>query len=650
MPRKSHRIYDPTLSATDTMPITMEDTLGIGYEENNHTDDPLKPGAYYDDYDDQERQTTEIVDPRLHGLPLPPKKYKRCLWILLAVGVLAIIIAVSVQASKRNNNSSSSSVPGQPGYLVPPPLGLFATCAQYNIQMNPNELVKCAEMCQAAECCDYPVGLDLSCLENNQEDCLEYHQACAILLNPDQSQTSTITVPEAPSNLSAICNPDNFSSANDIKTCAQACVPYHCCYEPNQDGDGDVCSTEPNCSGYAPCFVLRAHDNIKKGIASEVLHKCYGPGPIDDCVEVCQVARCCFTIEGECAYKSNTEAFCNQYAACERLWGNTDDLTSSITDSPSMLATLNVVKFPTLEPTMSGTLEPTRTAMPTDESFGKIATSYFLPPLPDNITEVCGGVTSEIDDGFFQCDTLCMAAECCDFPEKFPQSCLGTQTDLCMEYSLACAVLDANVTYVTVELDILDKNLEDDTLGDVCSAESISYTFGLSECRKRCEPARCCWSSNYARCDDPRCIHYAPCLNLVAMHTDDEDIIETVQTACTSNMIASVTGRAVCEAVCLQHRCCYDDTCSLDDPKACAQYDGCRILYQEGSTFAGLPVPVNDGHVTLPTPTNLQDICAVDFMNDDNFFNDCAAACSAAECCNYPANMAISCLKGNEGT
>jgi hypothetical protein len=352
----------------------------------------------------------------------------------------------------------------------------------------------------------------------------------------------------------------------------------------------------------------------------------------------------------DCQDKTEEKRFCAQYEACRQIPGWSVD-GQSATLTPTIMATLE----PTLAPSVQNgssttqyptgkTFEPTISAMPTNADFGQI--SKYLPPLPANLTDLCNAIGASVDDGddfYYKCDTSCMNAECCSLPEKFPQSCLGSQTELCLEYSLACASLDANTTHNNIELKIQNHSLENSSLGDVCSAESISYTFGLKECRRRCKPAQCCWQKNGARCNDPRCNVYAPCLNLVAMYTVGDSIIETVQTACRRSMIASVQGRAICESVCLQHSCCYDASCVVHDATVCDQYDGCKALFESGTRFN-----TTVGHATLPAPTNLQDICDENFMDGQTFYENCAAVCSAAECCNYPANMEISCLKGNE--
>jgi hypothetical protein len=326
MVKKSRRnLYDPSLNPSDDAEgVTAASSFNMEgegiYKDGSYHDDPL----YFQDdaYLEEERQTTEILDPNLHKLQRPNRCRRNVFYLLLSFGALAIIVTMSVLVKKKKATRSSSTANSilAPTVFHPPPADLATTCSLAVINASAENRLKCQEICGSADCCSFPANLDLSCLAGHEDGCQVYHASCGILDSSAPLDTAKY-VPPAPKNMDAICAVDKLNSASGLRACADYCLPQKCCY----DTVGISCRTNANCMGYAACQNLDALDNIHHQITLEVDAKCSNPAFANACKDACQTSACCFVPNLQCQYKENIQTFCSQYQSCKKVWINNGD-------------------------------------------------------------------------------------------------------------------------------------------------------------------------------------------------------------------------------------------------------------------------------------------------------------------------------------
>lgn len=221
-----------------------------------------------------------------------------------------------------------------------------------------------------------------------------------------------------------------------------------------------------------------------------------------------------------------------------------------------------------------------------------------LVPIPDEINDVCTPAALEIIDSKQTCEAICAKAECCNFPERLPQSCLADNHLECLQYHKLCAYLDDNTPSIAqdIEIPVAPANLL-----DICSGDSTASPGGLAQCTDICEPAKCCYEITTSNCrDDENCDGYAGCFNLRVGAIEDQTIEMAVTAACTVEGVQTVQGRAKCSSLCLQQRCCIHgaETCAHKSQAICDQYFACEHLYHNNDVMT----PVTTGHAQIDLP------------------------------------------------
>jgi len=110
-----------------------------------------------------------------------------------------------------------------------------------------------------------------------------------------------------------------------------------------------------------------------------------------------------------------------------------------------------------------------------------------LAPVPDDIDEICNRDVWTTDPEIREaCASVCSAAECCNFPQQLPQSCLENNHLNCLNYHRSCVLLDDTTTSAGTSVQIQPAP---DALSEICSITSLSTSAGMEECSQICGAA-----------------------------------------------------------------------------------------------------------------------------------------------------------------
>lgn len=613
-----------------------EDNASVGQGREGNYDyivtSSKTPGVptmvYRDDpYSPTNANHKRSMSSELH-LDLTESQRRSSRWSKLALGILAVVILlVAAVALHRNKHAAPASSSTNPEVLTalaplpPPPQNLSSLCAFSAIQDNHmvtdvanNEglYLSCLQACEVADCCDYPPELELSCLQGNEEVCMAYHKDCGNLLAT--AVQSNTTIKPAPPEVADFCSPSSLATNVGIRSCARYCLPVECCWEQGVAS----CTSNPNCAGYSPCLHLRASDEAVMSIEEIVAEKCasnmlQNTSGIIECQAACEPAKCCYdtTI---CPEKLDT-SFCGAYDGCVVLYDgtvSTQALTQASTISEASAATIawnNATNFP-------------------DQP----------PDLPPGISVACDAAFINDDSHLTTCEDDCAGAACCKFPVGQNKSCLVGFRKQCYKYNMYCSVLDGSLV-ANPNPDAV-QNIDMGDVEDACNINSLSTTAGYQLCERYCNASSCCWSDTVElHCrDNQLCEKYSACLNFKALTHVNPAIKDAVDQICTATRIATPAGRAMCDQLCSQHKCCYNATataCPFEDPAICNQYSSCSVLNTAVQGFAALPA----------FPPNLVGMCYNLSSAEDQI--KCSETCKAAECCLLPENLPTSCLKTN---
>lgn len=638
---KSRRaVYDPSI-------MDRADSLHGGSDPDDAATDPSSPDPLLSPPDTDEdliagdavthnssstiifQEQQEILDPRLHKIQSVrrEKENSKCrrnfLVTLLLIGLVAIIVTVSVVIAKNNQKAADEAAAANKNkatsprvYLEPTPAGLIQACKQQSVQ--------CEEGCEKSECCDLPSNFELSCLKGNEATCLNYHTACHVLHQPDGVGTVETPVEVAPTNLAITCSINNLLTDSGIRKCSKLCKPHHCCYEAGVPS----CTKHPNCLGYAPCLNLRAAKTMHSAIVDQIEFECQRNKIVSsrigrlECKNTCKLGACCFVGNKKCRKKPSN--YCEQYQGCKILHDKTlpelpeqepepdDDYDDD--DYDDDFIDFEDDDFDDFYDDMDAeplSEEMSDEELEEDDDIDDGGDSVWdvphpvLDPIPAEITNVCApdatqgsNVQGSLDDKQ-KCAAICAKAECCNFPERLPQSCLVDNHLTCLQYHKSCANLDGITPSIAqdVEIPVAPNNLP-----DVCSVDSIATPVGLTECADICEPAKCCYELTSSHCrDHANCDGYATCFNLRAGIEENANIATVVNAACTTKAVKTVAGRAKCNQLCVQQRCCLRgaETCSHKSQSICDQYIACELLYENNN----IETPVNNGHAVVDLPS-----------------------------------------------
>ena len=668
MGRKSRRsVYDPSIidrlasdADSSTAASNEVDPLALSESQPYHDDPNFSVARPYSDdpysahFEPEHQAHQEILDPKLHGLNKKNTRgRRRCLIALVCAGVLAIIVTVAVIASRGNGGGSGSSK-SKRATLPPITIDLMQTCKDGRTDTNAHQT--CREWCEKAQCCEYSTNFDLSCLKGNENLCMDYAAACYILPDTwdyadDDDYQVPQEIPEAPHDLKQFCKVNKLTGDAASVLCGNFCEPYRCCY----DTAVPSCQHNSNCKGYSPCLHHKASKKVDEDVVDEIEEACVEVDLLqqderDRCANKCKNAACCFLGDGDCREKNRN--FCTMYEPCAVIFNedlgeaaDDDALDDDRYDGDYNSADDDVVDVgdfldkDDLDDADDDNADDDDYVNPVDQFNGE---QTILPPLPPDIQEVCSEEYVDDDDSFDECKGICDRADCCNLPERQPQSCLHGNHLLCLEYKRNCAAVNG-VTIDNSSIPPPDPDLDDDdAFYDICSAQSLATPHGLEACVNHCEPARCCWADGADSCmNNEECDDYAPCFSLNANEADDDYVQNTIESNlnqyCTVDQIGTAEGRAACESVCLQHTCCRDGTCGANANmgNSCSMFSGCTILDTQKHPSAD---------VLAPPPTTLSTVCDEAKAGDSTAMAQCKQECAAANCCSVSGNLPGSCV------
>ena len=408
-------------------------------------------------------------------------KYCRILLILLGAAVFIMTLVMVIVKNKQAKSAltaPTASASSQMVVLPPPPAALTTTCARSDISTSQVMYQACEQLCQPADCCNYPATMDLSCLAGNEQTCLTYHQDCGNLLAPAVSSSisagnnsSGTTIPPAPSNLETICSATSVTTANGLSACSKYCMQAYCCWQT-----GVVpCTNNTVCAAYSPCLHLRAIEALSSNVTNHVSQVCSNASLATlsgrtSCVSACQTGQCCFQLthsgsgsgggmhQNNCPLPSMNETFCAQFEACQALYGVSLNIphlpspsptppqsqvptvtntiasqpTTTMTPTAAASATASPTPFPTIISTASDTtMSPAPTPNP-NEFPGP-------PPMPSNIATICN--VSATSTELAECRHYCESTTCCQISQGLNNSCSSSHHKECHHIHLHCKIL-----------------------------------------------------------------------------------------------------------------------------------------------------------------------------------------------------------------
>jgi hypothetical protein len=564
------------------------------------------------------------------------------------------------QSNNSTDNLSDGTLDNDEGFIPtipPPPVNLTMTCSKESIVEDNFNLFRCESFCRDSSCC-YVKGNDTEldpCIEGNEDECSLYSPDCDFIYGPldiearssstnssDLETTNVTAIPQAPDNLTSICDSSTGGSSTE---CFDACFAGYCCFSSAADIMAGANTTIPSCydrdvcEGYIPCLF---------GIIASITpptNSSFVPTPSDDlpelcsddsmasqdgavgCLSQCSQALCCIDLNPATSCIAENIGVCTKYSPCSRILehvsaGSTDENSSG-----------------------SNTTDSNSTDMGVDEPIG-------IPPPPENLSEICDRDTFEGSPGKLkQCAVACDAALCCFHDGD--SSCLQDNLALCLEYApcqMLVGMIDASG----------DVPFPPSDLEERCGDESLSTEAGRVECMRGCVAGICCLHP-YDQCFSDNafsCLRYDPCeavfdvakggfngivplLNSTGGPGADIDVplpsLNIADTCSENNVLSSQEGVAACFGICADSACCTSDegNCYASNPGACDSYKDClNLLFLPTAP----PVTVDDSEYE-PPPDNLESICASDVAFSKP---DCDLSCAAASCCYSTGNS--SCL------
>ncbi|CAB9529808.1 expressed unknown protein [Seminavis robusta] len=307
-------------------------------------------------------------------------------------------------------------------------------------------------------------------------------------------------VPEAPSDLTMMCNKDvlNLEVSNGafIVQCEKECLEAACCWK---EGHATICPDAPQCSDYnepckehlVPVLAAMENDNNKptpsgnsntnpspspNGISKvpgDMVLRCsvqnlsYNPDGRGLCEEVCNKAKCCWDSSTE---SCSNDANCVGYHICQ-----------------------NLQTTPPMESNNSG------------------GTSNDPPSAPDNLKTICAAENIIAVQGLETCKVACEAADCC----------WSIGSDTCSSSS-ACATYKNECALMREELNLAGGGVgggsgSTSTTNGEATQESIQQAcdkdaqyYLRSRCEDQCVAGTCCIeNTNCPATID--CAIYEPC-------------------------------------------------------------------------------------------------------------------------------------------
>lgn len=274
----------------------------------------------------------------------------------------------------------------------------------------------------------------------------------------------------------------------------------------------------------------------------------------------------------------------------------------------------------------------------TAQSQSSRATVFLVPP-PQDIDSTCSNANVLTESGFFQCEQVCEASDCCNYPTTLALSCLAGHDDECLDYHEHCNVLQLDQGAL-VEPPKPPSNIPEapQDIKNKCNIESLRTVPGFEGCVNDCMKAECCWKKDGSvhPCTSlDVCQGYSPCLSMDVTDHIDYNIGVEIEQKCSDVQLTTEVGRNQCIFSCSHAACCFDPEaqCPHEDAHFCTQYEACNKIYDNsGEVITGGAANANANDIPL-APQFLATACESSALDTLPGYEMCEGACSEADCC-----------------
>ena len=512
--------------------------------------------------------------------------------LIFSMGVLAVVgVAVGLgivfgEMEAPSHHGATVHSAGDTPMAPPLPGDLHVICAPLNVQTDEGYNA-CLEMCQPADCCNQIPESPLSCIDTHRKDCQKYRASCQHLDHVKATATEVTA--------DKLCSTDSLMTVEGVEACNDACESFKCCF----DGSTDCSVSEALCSDNGACVTallvdsggLDNHVEAKETIENACQDMLSYEGQTK-CTNVCSPAVCCFL--SPTAWKHPCSVSCDHYAACSQLYGPvllTDDVDGdegfSIAHqveqacNPSQLETLKGAQgcidlcqhhlccFDGLDEGGFDGLETGDCLDTNKEECSLYSACRALIDIGDNTeqpSEICAPKLVE-QNGPAECMKACSKNYCCLFDARFASSCANDE--ICSTDYKPCEILAPEGTPAE------DSDLVA-SVATVCTESNLESVLGATECEKDCSERGCCIDSGAGNCQtsDPQyCREVESCQLLFQVDptpeiedpveedgdTDKDVLTQKLQSACSPENLATLSGYHNCYDQCYYHLCCFNE-------------------------------------------------------------------------------------------
>lgn len=275
----------------------------------------------------------------------------------------------------------------------------------------------CDDLCYMAKCCSEDIE---ACEVVNSAACDAYELPCAL------SWGTSVTIPEAPSDIENVCTEENVLTVEGNERCQVMCESSECCSE-----NASICKVlnPVACSRYKVCSVLTTAPS-EAAIASKTSNLGgieVPPAPLNmaslcsakslsnvrgfsDCEDKCDRAQCCMEDAEDCLVLN--DEVCSAYEKpCTKLY---NFMTTGVERAKPKDATYSV----------AGKGE--------DEI-------VHIMDLAQDVVESCSPELLATTQGRLHCEHLCNSRMCCF--SAGADNCLDERTDECLAFA-GCSILE----------------------------------------------------------------------------------------------------------------------------------------------------------------------------------------------------------------
>lgn len=629
--------------------------VGYGADENGNYGDGFDDDddVYLDNHRNRRGNATPEIASTDPKDALSDVFWRNCLMTCSCLFLMTgfIILGVRIDTiSDEDAQKSPSAYHHSSVYLQPPPADLSQKCTNKKV-LSEKGFYECEQLCEAADCCNYPTTLALSCLAGHDSQCLEYHESCnvlqldaATLIDPPKP---TQNVPEAPNDIDSKCNIESLRTVPGFEGCVNDCMQAECCWK--KDGSVHPCTSLSVCAGYASCLTMDVTDHVHIDISKEIFEKCDDDKLTTEvghnqCVFACSHAACCFDPGASCPHED--DRFCEQYQPCEKIFDTDGQVVqggsaaSHIPVAPQFLDTAcsksSLNTLPGYEMCLGACTEAECcwkdqasclgdhgcdgyhhcVALLDHDSTDPPAEDNSIPQAPQYLAAACSVGSLETTAGFQMCQDACMQAECC----WEVTSC--SERPECSSYSSNCANLVAKMDQQTNGGSNPDGNAPflseaPHDLDQQCNPAKVMEKEGYDKCAASCEKSKCCWKAGApdSCVSNADCRGWAGCVVLnsaqdpAAVATQDYSL-EQIFDACLNhdNNIGGSGHQSLCQVVCETGNCCFDDTKNCPSTLDCKVFEPCQVLHTEKQS-------------------------QVDAACNGGDLADCVGICATATCC-----------------